>query len=108
MPDELLWVLTFFGYITAFATFFIGRKTAAASDGRDQGKMLAEIDYLKKGNDEVRNSVNELKGLIREEQKSHRDDMRRLREDVNDSFRRVHERIDKIEKGCPKSGACRE
>lgn len=46
-------ILSFVSPILAIATFFIGRKTASRNDGKQDGIMLTEIGYLKKGNDDI-------------------------------------------------------
>ena len=37
----------------AIAAFIIGRVSASRSDGKQDGAMLTDIGYLKKGNDEI-------------------------------------------------------
>ena len=95
------------------ASFFGGRHVGAKETGKTEGTMVAKIEHLKEINDELKNSINEIKGLLRDEQKAHRDDYKKLRDEVNataqklredmsESIRRVHDRIDGIIDGIEK------
>lgn len=46
-------ILSFVSPILAIVTFFVGRRTASRQDGKQDGIMLTEIGYLKKGNDDI-------------------------------------------------------
>ena len=45
------------GILLSAATFFIGRVTAAKSDGQEYGVMLTEIGYIKSGVDDMKKKM---------------------------------------------------
>ena len=44
-------LIAIFGCALSIGTFFVGRTTAAKNGGREQGQVLTELGYIKKGID---------------------------------------------------------
>lgn len=44
-------LIAIFGCALSIGTFFVGRMTAAKNGGREQGQVLTELGYIKKGID---------------------------------------------------------
>lgn len=49
------------GFALSVGTFFIGRMTAAKNDGRENGQVLTELGYIKKGIDGLEKDIKEIK-----------------------------------------------
>ena len=49
------------GCALSVGTFFIGRTTAAKNDGRENGQVLTELGYIKKGIDGLEKDIKEIK-----------------------------------------------
>lgn len=50
-------ILTIISVCIAFASFFIGRLTASREKGKNDGVMLTEIGYIKRGIDDLTKKV---------------------------------------------------
>ncbi len=50
-------VIAAFGLLISVLTFFVGRMTAAKSDGQERGIMLTEIGYIKSGVDDMKRKI---------------------------------------------------
>ena len=48
------------GFALSVAAFFIGRTSQAKSNGQQQGQILTELGYIKKGVDGVERKLDEL------------------------------------------------
>lgn len=83
-------ILSFVSPVLAIATFFIGRKTASHDDGKQDGVMLTEIGYLKKGNDDI------LRKIEAQEHRSNDIDVRVAH--LEESEKRSQIRLDALEK----------
>lgn len=49
------------GFALSVGTFFVGRMTAAKNDGRENGQVLTELGYIKKGIDGLEKDIKEIK-----------------------------------------------
>ena len=49
------------GFALSVGTFFVGRITAAKNDGRENGQVLTELGYIKKGIDGLEKDIKEIK-----------------------------------------------
>lgn len=49
------------GILLSAATFFAGRMTAAKKDGQENGQVLTELGYIKKGIDGLERDIKEIK-----------------------------------------------
>ena len=49
------------GFALSVGTFFIGRMTSAKNDGRENGQVLTELGYIKKGIDGLEKDIKEIK-----------------------------------------------
>lgn len=54
-------LIAVFGFAISAATFFIGRMTAARSSGQQDGQVLTELGYIKKGIDGLERDIKEIK-----------------------------------------------
>ena len=48
---EITVLVSVLGIVVSFASFFIGRVTAAKNNGQQTGQVLTELGYIKKGID---------------------------------------------------------
>jgi len=58
---ELTAAIAVAGLAVSVGTFFIGRTTAARDDGRENGQVLTELGYIKKGIDGLEKDIKEIK-----------------------------------------------
>ena len=61
MTIELSVLIAVIGCALSVGTFFIGRTTAAKNDGRENGQVLTELGYIKKGIDGLERDIKEIK-----------------------------------------------
>ncbi len=61
MAIELSILIAVGGILLSAATFFAGRMTAAKKDGRENGQVLTELGYIKKGIDGLERDIKEIK-----------------------------------------------
>ena len=83
-------ILSFVSPILAIVTFFVGRRTASRQDGKQDGVMLTEIGYLKKGNDDILRKI--------ESQEHQYNDLAVRVAHLEESAKRSQIRLDMIEK----------
>lgn len=57
---EIAALISVCGLLLSAATFFIGRLTAAKSSGKQDGVMLTELGYIKKGIDDMNRKMEQL------------------------------------------------
>lgn len=83
-------ILSLISPALAIATFFIGRASASKADGKQDGVILTEIGYLKKGNDDI---------IRKMEQQEHQyNELDRRVTAVTESAKQAHKRIDELQK----------
>lgn len=61
MNIDLSIAIAVLGCALSVGTFFIGRTTAAKNDGRENGQVLTELGYIKKGIDGLEKDIKEIK-----------------------------------------------
>lgn len=61
MTIEITVLIAVIGCALSVGTFFIGRTTAARDDGRENGQVLTELGYIKKGIDGLEKDIKEIK-----------------------------------------------
>ena len=61
MTIELSVLIAVLGFALSVGTFFVGRITAAKNDGRENGQVLTELGYIKKGIDGLEKDIKEIK-----------------------------------------------
>lgn len=61
MNIDLSIAIAVLGCALSVGTFFIGRTTAARDDGRENGQVLTELGYIKKGIDGLEKDIKEIK-----------------------------------------------
>lgn len=61
MAVDITVLIAVAGVLLSAATFFIGRTTAAKKDGRENGQVLTELGYIKKGIDGVEKDIKDIK-----------------------------------------------
>ena len=61
MTVEITVLIAVIGCALSVGTFFIGRTTAARDDGRENGQVLTELGYIKKGIDGLEKDIKEIK-----------------------------------------------
>ncbi|MBO4931802.1 MAG: hypothetical protein J6I42_06420 [Clostridia bacterium] len=61
MTIEITVLIAVLGYALSVGTFFVGRMTAVKNDGRENGQVLTELGYIKKGIDGLEKDIKEIK-----------------------------------------------
>lgn len=61
MTVEITVLIAVIGCALSVGTFFVGRMTAAKNDGRENGQVLTELGYIKKGIDGLEKDIKEIK-----------------------------------------------
>ncbi|MBO5257128.1 MAG: hypothetical protein J6C42_06520, partial [Clostridia bacterium] len=61
MTIEITVLIAVLGCALSVGTFFVGRMTAAKNDGRENGQVLTELGYIKKGIDGLEKDIKEIK-----------------------------------------------
>jgi len=61
MTVDITILIAVLGCALSVGTFFIGRTTAAKNDGRENGQVLTELGYIKKGIDGLEKDIKEIK-----------------------------------------------
>lgn len=61
MTVEITVLIAVLGFALSVGTFFVGRMTAARDDGRENGQVLTELGYIKKGIDGLEKDIKEIK-----------------------------------------------
>ena len=61
MTIEITVLIAVIGCVLSVGTFFVGRMTAAKNDGRENGQVLTELGYIKKGIDGLEKDIKEIK-----------------------------------------------
>jgi len=61
MTVDIAILIAVIGCALSVGTFFIGRTTAAKNDGRENGQVLTELGYIKKGIDGLEKDIKEIK-----------------------------------------------
>ena len=61
MTVEITVLIAVIGCVLSVGTFFVGRMTAAKNDGRENGQVLTELGYIKKGIDGLEKDIKEIK-----------------------------------------------
>ncbi len=56
----ILTLTTIIGFALSVGTFFIGRTTASRADGKQEGQILAELNHIKSGVDEMKTKLDEI------------------------------------------------
>jgi hypothetical protein len=80
------------------ATFIIGRQSAAKSAGQNEGRLLTELEFLKKTVERIEHILERLQTAYQDDLKEQRQyfeaELRKHREETTDSIKRLHDRID--------------
>jgi hypothetical protein len=86
-----------------FSTFFIGRQSAAKTAGKDEGQLLAKLEFLSQTVARIERIVDRIQTAYQEDLKEQRQhfesEMEKLRTETAESIRRLHARIDELNKG---------
>lgn len=82
-------IIAVMGFLLAVITFFIGRLSAAKSDGRQDGTILTELGYLRSNTDEIKRRLDK-------QDERDREYISRLTA-VEQSAKQAHKRIDTME-----------
>ena len=61
MTVDITILIAVCGFALSVGTFFVGRVTAARKDGRENGQVLTELGYIKKGIDGLEKDIREIK-----------------------------------------------
>lgn len=61
MTVDITVLIAVIGCALSVGTFFVGRVTAAKKDGRENGQVLTELGYIKKGIDGVEKDIRDIK-----------------------------------------------
>lgn len=93
MTIELGIMLTLIGGAISVATFFIGRQSAAKSEGKQAGTLESDVSYIKKTVDELKLDLKEANIPY---MKSAIETLKKENEEMKESIRRIHDRIDEI------------
>lgn len=60
MQIDVMVLIAVGGFALSVAAFFVGRTSQAKSNGQQQGQILTELGYIKKGVDGVERKLDEL------------------------------------------------
>lgn len=61
MTVDITVLIAVLGFALSVGTFFVGRMTAAKKDGRENGQVLTELGYIKRGIDGLEKDIKEIK-----------------------------------------------
>ena len=61
MTVDITVLIAVLGFGLSVGTFFVGRMTAAKKDGRENGQVLTELGYIKRGIDGLEKDIKEIK-----------------------------------------------
>ncbi len=61
---ELGIIISVCGLALSAATFFVGRITAGKSSGKENGQMLSDMGYVKRGVDDLRDDIKDFREII--------------------------------------------
>ena len=93
-------IIAILGGCLSAATFFIGRQTAAQSDGERAGVVAANLECIKESVSRIEKKLNEDVRDLTERIDKMSCEMTELREDVTraiESAKSAHKRLDRVE-----------
>ena len=90
MRIEVTILIAIIGCALSVGTFFIGRTSAAKTDGKEAGTMQSDLGYVKSG-------IDDIKAEQREQRKMNTQLFERLTA-VEESCKSAHKRLDEIER----------